>query len=256
MREEFESILRFWLDRGVDGFRIDVAHGLIKDKDLPDRVTAAASTWRRTGTSLRSTRSIGGGTSLLAAYDGDRMAVAEAWADDEEKMARYVRRDEFQQAFNFHWLEAPWSARGLPAGHRAHVRRRRTCPGVADVGPVQPRRGARGDAVRRRGRRGSRGRRRRRWRCSRCRGRRTSTRAQELGLPQADVPEQGPAGPRVVSRGGGLGRDGCRVPMPMVGQRAAVRLRPGRRSTPLAAAAGVVARTQPSRRRTRTRRRL
>ena len=36
MRAEFESILRFWLDRGVDGFRIDVAHGLAKDPDLPD----------------------------------------------------------------------------------------------------------------------------------------------------------------------------------------------------------------------------
>ena len=38
VHEEFESILRFWLDRGVDGFRIDVAHGLAKDPDLP--------TWR------------------------------------------------------------------------------------------------------------------------------------------------------------------------------------------------------------------
>ena len=36
VRAEFESILRFWLDRGVDGFRIDVAHGLAKDPDMPD----------------------------------------------------------------------------------------------------------------------------------------------------------------------------------------------------------------------------
>ena len=36
MRAEFESILRFWLDRGVDGFRVDVAHGLIKEQGLPD----------------------------------------------------------------------------------------------------------------------------------------------------------------------------------------------------------------------------
>src|SRR5205085_5659065 len=36
VRTEFESILRFWLDRGVDGFRIDVAHGLAKDPELPD----------------------------------------------------------------------------------------------------------------------------------------------------------------------------------------------------------------------------
>jgi alpha-glucosidase len=41
VREEFESILRFWLDRGVDGFRIDVADNLVKDQDLPDLATAA-----------------------------------------------------------------------------------------------------------------------------------------------------------------------------------------------------------------------
>ena len=34
--DEFESILRFWLDRGVDGFRVDVAHGLVKEQGLPD----------------------------------------------------------------------------------------------------------------------------------------------------------------------------------------------------------------------------
>ena len=38
VRDEFESIIRFWLDRGVDGFRIDVAHGLVKDPALPDLI--------------------------------------------------------------------------------------------------------------------------------------------------------------------------------------------------------------------------
>ena len=65
---------------------------------------------------------------MLASYDGDRMAVAEAWADDEAKMARYVRRDEFQQAFNFHWLEAAWSA----VAFRRVIERT-----YAAVGPVQ-----------------------------------------------------------------------------------------------------------------------
>ena len=36
VRAEFESILRFWLDRGVDGFRVDVAHGLVKEQGLPN----------------------------------------------------------------------------------------------------------------------------------------------------------------------------------------------------------------------------
>ncbi|MDT7743623.1 MAG: alpha-glucosidase, partial [Actinomycetota bacterium] len=40
VRAEFESVLRFWFDRGVDGFRIDVAHGLAKDPALPDLVEA------------------------------------------------------------------------------------------------------------------------------------------------------------------------------------------------------------------------
>ena len=50
---------------------------------------------------------------ILDEYDGDRMAVAEAWTDSPESMARYIRPDELQQAFNFHWLEAPWSAKAF-----------------------------------------------------------------------------------------------------------------------------------------------
>ncbi len=107
--DEFESILRFWLDRGVDGFRVDVAHGLYKpealtpatpeDKppypmwDQPE-VHEVYRRWNR----------------ILAEYDGDRMAVAEAWTPTAESMARYIRRDELQQTFNFAWLEASWSA--------------------------------------------------------------------------------------------------------------------------------------------------
>ena len=105
--DEFESVLRFWLDRGVDGFRIDVAHGMFKPEDLSPatrqhrhpyydnpEVHDVYRRWHR----------------ILAEYDGDRMAVAEAWVDDAASMARYVRADELQQAFNFHWLKADWSA--------------------------------------------------------------------------------------------------------------------------------------------------
>ena len=42
VRSEFEDILRFWFDRGVDGFRIDVAHGLVKEPGYPDDHSAAA----------------------------------------------------------------------------------------------------------------------------------------------------------------------------------------------------------------------
>ncbi len=47
---------------------------------------------------------------IIDAYDGDRMAVAEAWTQTPESMARYIRPDELHQAFNFAWLLAPWSA--------------------------------------------------------------------------------------------------------------------------------------------------
>jgi alpha-glucosidase len=115
VREEFESILRFWLDLGVDGFRIDVAHGMVKPADLPDigvreqarligsqvlpffdqdGVHEIHRSWRR----------------LLDSYEGQRIGVAEAWAPSADRLALYVRPDELHQAFNFHFLQCPWDA--------------------------------------------------------------------------------------------------------------------------------------------------
>jgi alpha-glucosidase len=128
----FEAVLRFWLDRGVDGFRVDVAHGLVKEASLRDQVA-------------RKGEALGSGVDLsfehatlahplrdepmwdqpevhdvyrrwhrvLADYPGDRMTVAEAWTQTPESMARFVRHDEMSQAFNFSWLLAPWSARAF-----------------------------------------------------------------------------------------------------------------------------------------------
>ena len=114
---EFEDILRFWLDRGVDGFRVDVAMGLFKAAGLPD-APAEIQHPERAGFLLDSP--IWGQPEvhdvyrrwrrILDSYDGQRMAVAEAWATGPEDLARYVRPDELHQAFNFAWLKAPWSA--------------------------------------------------------------------------------------------------------------------------------------------------
>ncbi len=105
--DEFEAILRFWLDRGVDGFRIDVAHGLVKRADLRDlRRFEGLVMWDQPEVHDVYRR----WHKVLAEYDGHRMAVAEAWTDSPEATARYIRSDELQQAFNFHWLTAPWSA--------------------------------------------------------------------------------------------------------------------------------------------------
>ncbi|MFE2240778.1 MULTISPECIES: glycoside hydrolase family 13 protein [Streptomyces] len=110
---EFDSVLRFWLDLGVDGFRIDVAHGMVKADGLPDIGRGAQATligaeplpffdqdgvheihrsWRR----------------LLDSYEGARIGVAEAWAPSSERLALYVRPDELHQAFNFRFLNCPW----------------------------------------------------------------------------------------------------------------------------------------------------
>ncbi|WP_405493580.1 glycoside hydrolase family 13 protein [Streptomyces sp. NBC_00096] len=118
--EEFASVLRFWLDIGVDGFRVDVAHGMIKAPGLPDigrgaqatligteplpffdqdGVHAIHRTWRR----------------LLDSYGGQRIGVAEAWAPTSERLALYVRPDELHQAFNFRFLNCPWDAGAMRA---------------------------------------------------------------------------------------------------------------------------------------------
>ena len=132
VREEFESILRFWLDRGVDGFRVDVAHGLVKKPGYPDAdhtrmgmVTDAGEDqapdfdvdafepampfldqdgvhevyrqWRR----------------VLDSYPHEPLMVAEAWVSPLPRTFRYVRPGEMHQAFNFTYLMAGWDAESL-----------------------------------------------------------------------------------------------------------------------------------------------
>ncbi|WP_084774727.1 glycoside hydrolase family 13 protein [Nonomuraea candida] len=106
---EFLDVLRFWLDRGVDGFRIDVAMGLYKAEGLPDvgdqSFTSASPVWGQPEVHdvYREWRRV------LDGYPGDRMAVGEVWTDSPEDLARYLRPDELHQSFNFAWLQAPWS---------------------------------------------------------------------------------------------------------------------------------------------------
>ncbi|QDZ16107.1 glycoside hydrolase family 13 protein [Humibacter ginsenosidimutans] len=131
--EQFRGILRFWLDRGVDGFRIDVAHGMVKADGLPDATPdEAAGSMGGAGGALALEPEISdeppslpywgqeGGHEIfrdwhkvLAEYDGDRALCGEAWVDPPAKLARYVRPDEMQQTFNFSYLETPWQAPAL-----------------------------------------------------------------------------------------------------------------------------------------------
>src|SRR5680860_1430436 len=120
--DRFDEVLRFWFDKGADGFRIDVAHGLAKAPGLPDvdmnplrtggewadddhpywsrdEVHDVWRRWRR----------------VAAEYDGDRALVAEAWVLPLNKMAKWVRPDELHQAFNFRYLMTRWDADELRA---------------------------------------------------------------------------------------------------------------------------------------------
>ncbi|MFV2127178.1 glycoside hydrolase family 13 protein [Micromonospora sp. LOL_013] len=118
VRDEFVAILRFWLDRGVDGFRVDVAHGLVKQADLadwhyPEETTSGNHVdqprppmWDQDGVHeiYRQWRSV------LDEYPGQQILVAEAWVQPAERLAAYVRPDEMHQAFNFEYLEAAWTS--------------------------------------------------------------------------------------------------------------------------------------------------
>ncbi len=127
VRAAMDEVMRFWLDRGVDGFRIDVAHRMAKDPQLRDNPLVAMGDehdptgqararrlaemqlelydedWPEVHEILRRFRR------TLDAYD-DRMAVGEVYVLDLRKLARYYGsgRDELHLAHNFVFLHQPW----------------------------------------------------------------------------------------------------------------------------------------------------
>jgi alpha-glucosidase len=122
VQQYFEKVLRFWLEIGVDGFRIDVAHGMVKAQGLPDiperdhsspEMLAAQRLpfWDQDGVHdiYRKWRKI------LDSYQGERMAVAEAWVSPASRIALYLRPDELANSFNFDFLTSRWDATELRA---------------------------------------------------------------------------------------------------------------------------------------------
>jgi alpha-glucosidase len=132
VREAMDEVMRFWLDRGVDGFRVDVAHKMARDPELLDnplveldadaehdtsaeaRIARLArlkavdrrdEDWPEVHEILRRFRR------TLDAYD-DRMAVGEVYLLDLQRLARYYGsgQDEFHLAHNFVFLTQPWKA--------------------------------------------------------------------------------------------------------------------------------------------------
>ena len=117
VREEFRSIFRFWTDLGADGFRVDVAHGLIKDQtfrdvDDPDKALTVSigddhPHWDRDEVHEinREWRAVL--NEQEARLGRELMMVAEAGVSP-ESLPLYLRPDEYHQAFNFDFLECPW----------------------------------------------------------------------------------------------------------------------------------------------------
>ncbi|MFH8605947.1 glycoside hydrolase family 13 protein [Streptomyces sp. NPDC018029] len=231
VHEEFRSVLRFWLDLGVDGFRIDVAHGLVKAPGLPDighaeqvrllgkqavpyfdqdGVHEIYRDWRR----ILDEYGAGPGT--------ERIAVAEAWTPTVERSALYLRRGELHQAFNFEYLTTDWDAAAL----RAVIDRSLAAMNAVDAPATwvlsnhdvvrHSTRFADGD--------GARGLRRARAATLlmlALPGSAYLYQGEELGLPEVtELPDEVRQDPAFFRGSGQDGtRDGCRVPLPWSGER-------------------------------------
>jgi alpha-glucosidase len=121
VRDEFDDTIRFWFELGVDGFRIDVAHGLIKAEGLPDVGSTAWPPldgepvdhphWDRDEVHEIYRR----WRTLADSYEDPRVFVAEAWVHNSDRLAKYIRDDELHTAFNFDFLLTPWEPKALRA---------------------------------------------------------------------------------------------------------------------------------------------
>jgi alpha-glucosidase len=150
---------------------------------------------------------------LLDSYPGERIGVAEAWAPTQERLARYVRHDELHQAFNFHFLKAPFDARALRAVIDESIET------VAPVGAPSTWVLSNHDVKRHVTRYGDGPAGLRRARAAALLmlalpGSAYLYQGEELGLPEVlDLPEEVCQDPQRL-RAPGEGRDGCRVPLP------------------------------------------
>jgi alpha-glucosidase len=115
VRDDFLKTLRFWSDRGVDGFRIDVAHALVKnlkDGHLPARTSFGLEVMKDDGTDDLFDRDevheiYKTWRAVFNEYDPPRVAVAEAWVHANRRAA-YASEEGLGQAFSFDLLATPW----------------------------------------------------------------------------------------------------------------------------------------------------
>ncbi len=217
--DAMHETLRFWLDRGVDGFRADVVHGIGKESGLPDDPPdvagiphCALNDVPVTHERIRAIRS------LVDSYPGEPVVVGEVFLMSTEAIATYYGDgDELHLAFNFPPLFAPW----LPDRWRACIEDTTSALGPRDAWPTwvlsnhdNPRHRTRYDrAAARAGEDRSTA-----FRRSEARARAAAVllltlqgtpfiyQGDELGLTDAVIPQD-----RRLDPGG---RDGCRAPLP------------------------------------------
>jgi alpha-glucosidase len=223
--QDMERTLRFWLDRGVDGFRIDVAHGLFKAVDLPDNPAGLepdlmsesaepTGMWNQPEVHdvYRRWRTI------CDSYAHEPMLVGEVWIGDAGEQARYVRSDELHLVFNFRLLFSAWESGEMARAIEASTEELQSV-GAAPTWVLSnhdvvrhPTRYAGGDV-------------------GRCRARAALLlilalpgavflyQGEELGLEEVELPDEALQDPIWESSGHTeRGRDGCRVPLPWSGE--------------------------------------
>ncbi|MDR7252558.1 alpha-glucosidase [Nocardioides sp. BE266] len=253
-RDTFDDVLRFWLDRGVDGFRIDAAPGMSKHPDYPDFAYPdpqkfATATWTdnphwdvdTVHDIFRRWRRV------VDAHPGEQVLVAEAVVNGPERLARYLGPDEIQTAFNFDYVHAPWD----PAALREVIDR--TMTALAPIGAPATWAMSSHDEVRHATRFGRAG--ETTWggpsqtsdlELGRSRARAAIMltlalpggaylyQGEELGLEEVeDLPDAVLQDPVFTRTGGRIrGRDGCRVPLPWSGTEAPFGFSPTGASAP------------------------
>jgi alpha-glucosidase len=210
VRDDFEEILRFWLDRGVDGFRIDVAHGLVKRKDLRDEpepfpLARFSSDWRTAVDQPEVHDVYRNWHGITDEYDGDRVLVGEIVFSDQTRVAPYLRPDELHLAFNFSLVFQDWDAEAI----------RRSIDESLAALPIVTWVFENHDVTRIVTRFGEREARAAALLLLALPGPVFIYQGQELGLEEVDLPDAARQDPVFhQSKGERKGRDGCRVPIP------------------------------------------
>jgi alpha-glucosidase len=232
---EYESVLRFWFDRGAAGVRIDSAALLMKDPELRDELPDAEP-GAHPFTDRDETHDVYRRWRAVAdSYDEPRVLVGEIWLPDADRLARYLRPDELHTAFNFDFLGCPWEAQRIRASIDASLVVHEPIGAVPtwvlsnhDVTRPVTRYG-RADssfafATKRPGvptdlERGTRRARAAALLTMALPGSMYVYQGEELGLPEVeDIPPERRRDPMWLRSGGtDPGRDGCRVPIPWAG---------------------------------------